>query len=50
MEAYLLLNHHHPSTFHRLLQAVLLDLQMSHYVVDIRALGIIDQVIWRHLE
>ena len=52
MEAYL--RHHHPSALNRLLQAVLSDLQVSHYVVGIRALGIIDKVVtgpfWRHLE
>ena len=36
------------------MQAILSDLQVSHYVVGIRALGIIDKVVtgpfWRHLE
>ena len=52
MEKYL--HHHHPGTLNRLLQAVLSDLQVSHFVAGARALGIIDKVItgpfWRHLE
>ena len=48
------LHHHHPGTLNRLLQAVLSDLQVSHFVAGARALGIIDKVItgpfWRHLE
>ena len=52
METYLL--HHHPGTLNRLLQAVLSDLQVSHFVAGIRALGIIDKIFtrsfWRHLE
>ena len=46
--------HHHPGALNRLLQAVLSDLQVSHFVAGARALGIIDKVItgpfWRHLE
>jgi len=52
MEKYLL--YHHPSTLNRLLQAVLSDLRVPHFIAGIRALGIIDKVItgpfWRHLE
>ena len=52
METYLL--HHHHGTLNRLLQAVLSDLQLSHFVAEIRALGIIDKIVtgpfWRHLE
>ena len=48
------LRRHHPGTLNRLLQAVLSDLQVSHFVAGARALGIIDKVItgpfWRHLE
>ena len=42
----------HPGTLNRLLQAVLSDLQVSHFLAGARALGIIDKVItgpfWRH--
>ena len=52
MEEYL--HHHHPGTLNCLLQAVLSDLQVSHFLAGARALGIIDKVItgpfWRHLE
>lgn len=44
---------HHPGILNRLLQAVQSDLQVSHYVAGIKALGIIDKVatgpFWRFL-
>ena len=52
MEKYL--HQHHPTALNRLLQAVLCDLKVSHYVSGVRALGIIDKVVtgpfWRYLE
>ena len=43
METYLL--HHYHGTLNHLLQAVLSDLQVSHFVAGIRALGIIDKIV-----
>ena len=46
--------HHHPGALNRFLQAILSDLQVSHFIAGARTLGIIDNVItgpfWRHLE
>ena len=52
MEKYL--HQHHPTVLNRLLQEVLSDLKVFHYVSGVRALGIVDKVItgpfWRYLE